>query len=366
MTRRIRLVVFAAALALGVVVGLLGLSGEELDPGVATGTTESTAPGPAPSTSSTAAPDEPRPITIAFAGDLNFEGPLRTRLDRDPSTAVGPFADVLGSADLAVGNLESAIAVGGTRVDKRYTFRAPPAALDALRAAGFDVVSMANNHGLDFGPEGLQETLAAKRAQPDRFVIGVGADDAEAFAPFGAVVGGQRVAVIAATQVLDSELIDAWTATATQPGLASAKRVDRLVEEVQRARADHDTVVVYLHWGTESTTCPNEAQQSLAARLEQAGADLIVGGHAHRLLGAGRLGRSFVAYGLGNFLFQAASAEASATGVLEVTVAGRDVQSYRWIPGRITGGVPAPLPTAEAPAAVTSWEALRACTGLVR
>ena len=303
-------------------------------------------------------------ITIAFAGDMNFEGSLRTRLDTDPATAVGPFADVLRGADLAVGNLETAIATGGTRADKQFAFRAPPRALEALRAAGFDVVSVANNHGLDYGPDGLQETLAAKRAQADGFVIGVGANDDEAFAPFSTEVDGQRVAVIGATQVLDSSLVQAWTATATHGGLASAKRVDRLVAEVRKARTTHDTVVVFLHWGTEKSTCPNPEQVSLAHALADAGADLIIGGHAHRVLGGGRLGTAFVDYGLGNFLFKENSAEGARTGVLKVTITGRRVDAYEWVPGRISGSVPRPLAGAEATAAVQSWTALRPCTAL--
>jgi poly-gamma-glutamate synthesis protein (capsule biosynthesis protein) len=304
------------------------------------------------------------PITIAFAGDMNFEGVLRSRLDADPSTAVGPFAEVLSGADLAVGNLETAIATGGTRADKQFTFRAPPRAVDALRAAGLDAVSMANNHGMDFGADGLAETLAVKRAQADGFVIGIGGDEAEAFAPFRAEVRGQRVAVIAATQVLDDHLIDAWTATSTKGGLASAKRVDRLVAEVRAARATSDTVVVYLHWGIETQTCPSSAQQGLARALIEAGADAVVGGHAHRLQGGGRLGEAFVHYGLGNFLFKENSAEGARTGVLELTITGRRVEGYRWIPGRISGSVPSPLSGAAAASELAYWEGLRGCAGL--
>ena len=175
---------------------------------------------------------------------------------------------------------------------------------------------------------------------------------------------GQRIAVIAATQVLDGDLITAWTATATHGGLASAKRVDRLVEAVRAARAMSDTVVVFLHWGTETTTCPNADQQRLARTLAAAGADLIVGGHAHRLQGAGHLGDALVAYGLGNFLFGASTPEAARTGVLEVTVSGRRVDGYRWVPGRISGSVPRPLTGSDATAAVAQWDALRTCTGL--
>ena len=303
-------------------------------------------------------------VTLAFAGDMHFEGAVRSRLDAAPATAVGPFAAVLQAADLAIGNLETAIATGGTRADKQFAFRAPPAAVDALRAAGFDAVSMANNHGLDYGPDGLAETLAVKRAQPDGFLIGIGGEEDEAFAPFTAEVKGQRIAVIAATQVLDSDLIAAWTATATHGGLASAKRVDRLVEEVRTARAGHDTVVVFLHWGVEKATCPTGDQQALAEALVAAGADLVVGGHAHRLQGGGRMGPALVHYGLGNFLFKENSPDGARTGVLEVTVTGRRVDGYRWIPGRISGSVPRPLAGADAAEALSYWEGLRPCAGL--
>jgi poly-gamma-glutamate capsule biosynthesis protein CapA/YwtB (metallophosphatase superfamily) len=303
-------------------------------------------------------------VSIAFAGDMYFEGVLRERLLADHRTAVGPFTEVLRGADLAVGNLETAIATGGTRADKQFAFRAPPLALDALGAAGFDTVSMANNHGMDYGRDGLAESLAARVAAPPGFVIGIGADEDDAYTPFSAVVRGQRIAVIAATQVIDNSVLGEWTATATQGGLASAKRVGRLVEEVERARTGHDTVVVYLHWGIETHTCPSRDQQMLAEALADAGADVIVGGHAHRVQGGGRLGRAVVHYGLGNFLFKEHSAEGARTGVFVVEVTGRRVDGYRWVPGRISGSVPRPLDGAEASEALAHWEGLRACTGL--
>ncbi len=304
-------------------------------------------------------------VTIAFAGDMSFEGPNRARLDADPTSVLAAIAPVLGAADLAVGNLETALGSAGSPwPGKEYTFRAPERAIASLRAAGFDVVSMANNHGMDYGAEGLAASVAIARAQPDRFVIGIGADEAEAYRPFVAEVRGQRIAVIAATQVIGNSMIPAWTATAEQGGLASAKRVDRLAQEVRSARAVADTVVVFLHWGIQTETCPSGDQRSLADALAEAGADVIVGGHAHRLQGAGRLGDAFVGYGLGNFLWGAQSEASSTTGVLEVTVTGRRVDGYRWIPARIESGTPRPLLGEAAAAAVAQWDALRSCTGL--
>lgn len=330
----------------------------------------------APSTTATIATTAPpttvrgplgsgEPVTFAFAGDMSFEGANRARLDADPTTVLASIAPVLQAADLAVGNLETALgAAGSPWPGKEYTFRAPERALTSLRAAGFDVVSMANNHGMDYGADGLAASIAIARAQADRFVIGIGADETEAYRPFVTEVRGQRIAVIAATQVIGGSMIPAWTATAEQGGLASAKRVDRLLQEVRAARAAADTVVVFLHWGIEMETCPGDDQRSLAESLVDAGADVIVGGHAHRVQGAGRLGDALVGYGLGNFLWNAQSEESTTSGVLEVTVTGRRVDSYRWIPATIEAGTPRPLTGDAAAAAVARWESRRACTGL--
>jgi len=305
------------------------------------------------------------PVTIVFAGDMNAEGVLEDRLGADPGGFVGPFAPIISGADLAVGNLETAITERGTPVPgKSFSFRAPPAVLDGLRMGGFDTVSLANNHGMDFGIEGLEDSVAAKRASGDDFVIGIGLDEAEAYAPYSTEINGQRIAVVGATQVLDGSLIDLWTAGPDKGGLASAKRNDRLVQAVVDARADHDTVIVFLHWGIEAEECPAQRQFDLATELEAAGADVIVGGHAHRVQGGGRLGSAVVHYGLGNFLFRANSAAGARTGVFRVTVTGQEVNSYEWIPGQVQDSVPQALSGPAAADEVARWEAQRGCTNL--
>jgi hypothetical protein len=306
-----------------------------------------------------------QPVTFAFGGDVHFEGGLRGKLRADPQRVLAPIAPVLAGADVAVVNLETAITERGTPQLKEFTFRTSPIALAALGAAGVDAVSMANNHALDYGPDGLADSLAAKAATPSPAVVGIGASAAEAFTPWRLDVKGQRVSVIAATQVLDGNLVASWSATDTQGGLAAAKEVDRLLAAVQAARLDSDTVVVFVHWGTEGETCPSEAQRVLGQQLVDAGADLVVGSHTHRLQGAGRLGTAFVGYGLGNFVWYNESGPAGVSGVLQVTATGRDVDAYSWAPAQIRGGVPQPLPPGPAAdQAIAAWDGLRGCTGL--
>lgn len=329
-----------------------------------TSSTASTAGTVTTSTLATTTTTPPGPVTFAFGGDVHFEPPLRGPLEADPATLLAPIAPTLGAADLAVVNLETAITERGTPVDKEYTFRAPEEAYAALAAAGVDVVNLANNHGMDFGQEGLTDTLyaAAVNQMP---LIGAGNDAAEAYAPHQTTINGQRIAVFGATQVLDGNVIDAWTATDEQPGLASAREPDRLLASISAVRPEVDTIVVFLHWGTEGETCPTDRQEQLADELVAAGADIVVGSHAHRLQGAGRDGNAFVAYGLGNFVFYSPDGSpGAASGVLTVTASGRTIDSYQWIPATLQGGVPHLLEGEEAEEAQATWAELRDCAGL--
>lgn len=306
-----------------------------------------------------------RPVTFAFGGDVHFESPIRERLAASPASVLAPIAPVLSRADVAMVNLETAVTARGEPAAKAFVFRAPASAFTALEAGGVDVVTIANNHGMDFGRTGLRDTLAAGRAAGVP-VVGAGWNDRQAYAPHRITVDGQRIAIIGATQVLDDHLASEWTAGPTKIGLASAKNEPRLVRAVRDARRTSDTVVVYLHWGLELETCPTGAQTSLAAKLVDAGADVIVGSHAHVLLGAGRMKQALVAYGLGNFVFYAFRELTSQTGVLEVTVTGRRIDGYRWRPARISGGIPHVVSASERARARAGWNGLRSCTGLRR
>ena len=305
-----------------------------------------------------------QPVTLAFGGDVHFEGQLANRLAADPDIALAALEPMMADADLAMVNLETAITTRGTAAPgKAYTFRAPATALQALKAAGVDVASMANNHGLDYGPAGLSDSLTAIK-QSGFPVLGIGANVADALAPYRTTIKGQRISIIAATQVLDANLVTAWTATENHGGLAAAADTQHLVAAVQQARATSDTVVVYLHWGTELQTCPNSAQGPLAERLTAAGADVVVGSHAHRLLAGGHLGSAYVDYGLGNFAFYTDSGPTTESGVLTLTVTGRDVDHATFTPAQLQGQVARALTGAAAAQAVRRWEGLRSCAGL--
>jgi poly-gamma-glutamate capsule biosynthesis protein CapA/YwtB (metallophosphatase superfamily) len=325
-------------------------------------------------------PPPRRPVTIAVAGDVHFEGALRERLD-DPATALAPATDTLAAADVAIVNLETSVGAGG-RPDprKRFTFQAPPTAFLALAEAGIDVATMANNHALDYGRDQLADTFEAidraRDAVPSLAVVGLGRNADGAFQPARTEVGGTVVATIGATLASSDPTADPtghWASTADSPGTADAVDARRLLGAVADADHSADVVVVYLHWGIQGEACPTGGQRDLAAELVETGADVVVGSHAHQLQGDGRLGPGYVAYGLGNYAWYTQGSEAtSVTGVLTLTVrpptepAGRArVIDQVWAPARIgPDGLPRPL----AGAAVASFEADRAalqrCAGL--
>jgi poly-gamma-glutamate capsule biosynthesis protein CapA/YwtB (metallophosphatase superfamily) len=325
-----------------------------------------TQPTPTPSSTTTAEP-ETGPITIAFAGDVHFEAQLRPRL-RDPETALEPVAPQLSPADLTVVNLETSIGTSGRPEPKRFTFQAPPQAFDALAAAGVDIATMANNHGMDYGTEGLADTLAAIAGDPPLKVIGIGSNADQAFAPAVVDVRGTTVAVIGGHSADDprADPTDHWAANGDSAGVAVARDPARLVTAVRAARSTADVVVVFMHWGIQGEPCPSGSQVATARALADAGANIVVGSHAHVVQGTGLLRDTYVAYGLGNFVWYNPNSESvSTTGLLTVTVDGGRVVAEQWAPARIqTDGLPRFATGADARRITSDFTELRSCTDL--
>ena len=300
------------------------------------------------------------PVTLAFAGDVHFTGRTDALLN-DPATAFGPISAILKEADFTALNLETAVTGRGTPQPKTYHFRARPAAFTALREGGVDLATLANNHVLDYGQAGLADTLAAARAA--RFpIVGIGMNAAQAWAPYVTTIKGVKIAIIGVSQV--AELAPEWVATSTRPGEANAIDLASTLAAVRAAKRLASVVIVFMHWGTEGTECPDSNQLSLAPRLAAAGASIIIGAHAHMLQGSGWLGHTFVAYGMANFLWWENS-YSTATGVLMLTLQPHGPLTSRFIPAVVSAtGQPIPLTGAAAAQAQAHYASLRACAEL--
>jgi poly-gamma-glutamate synthesis protein (capsule biosynthesis protein) len=325
----------------------------------------SVSPAPPPSTP----PAAEQTVTFAFAGDVHFTGRTDALL-RNPATAIGPFTAQLSAADLAMVNLESAITTRGTPEPKRFHFRAPPTAYEALRDGGIDVASIGNNHALDYGRVGLADTLDSAKAAGFP-VVGAGRNVDEAYAPYLTTIRGVRIAILAMSQV--HELAEPWRPTATRSGIAMAHDRDRSVAAVRAAREKADVVIVFLHWGTERSRCPNGEQRSFAAAMADAGATIVVGTHAHVPIAGGYIGKTYVHYGLGNFVWYISNNTDSV--LLGVTVTARPgggpdrarVTGTKITPGLIgPTGQPRPVSGSAATGITARLAASQACARLAQ
>lgn len=281
-----------------------------------------------------------RPVVIDAVGDITFGeqvGPAVARFGAAyPWRFIGP---TLRRADITTGNLETAVSRRGVAAVKQYTFRGDPAAVAAVRTSGgFDVLTLANNHTVDFGRGALLDTMRAVRAagiQP----IGAGANEAAARRPAIVEAGGLRVAFLGYSDVNPL----GFPATASEPGTARAD-VAAITEDVHAALRHADLAVCFFHWGVELRPDPDDRQRTFAAACLNAGARLVLGAHPHVLGPVSRPTRhSLVAWTLGNFVFPSSGVSAR-TAILRAELSSAGVERYRLLPVRIDGFSPRPAP----------------------
>ena len=303
-------------------------------------------PEPDPEPDDSPAPDPAEPdadaITLAIVGDvLPASGVVRLMEKHGYDYPYRESLHLLQSADIAAGNLETAITDRGTpEEDKEYVYRGPVQTLPALRDAGFDVWSLANNHTLDYGWVGLQDTMAA--LDEHGFArVGAGHDDAEAYAPAYVEAKGFKVAFIGVSNVIWKPY---WNATKTRPGLAQTYDPTRAVAAIEEARQHADLVVVLVHWGVEYTDKPEPYQVKKGRQFIDAGADLVIGSHPHVLQGFESYKGRWIAYSLGNFVFTGTKSPQSAeTGVLTAVCRRNGECALKFHPMLAKAAQPAPM-----------------------
>jgi len=274
-------------------------------------------------------PESPGPVRITLVGDIMLGGSADEFMRRHGYDYA--FAGVTGElerADVLFGNLEGPLTNGGEPApDKTYLFRTPPMEVaPALARAGFDVVSLANNHTLDYGATGLFDT---ETALFDAGIRGVGAGRDSSAARRAAVIerDGHRVGFLAYSNTFP----EAFWAGPAQPGTAFGHR--RHVEaDVRALRPRVDTVVVSFHWGREATTELRPYQPMLARAAIDAGADIVAGHHPHVLQGVERYGDGIIFYSLANFTFGSYSEIARVSAIAHVTVDRDGLDAVELVP----------------------------------
>jgi poly-gamma-glutamate capsule biosynthesis protein CapA/YwtB (metallophosphatase superfamily) len=285
-------------------------------------------------------------VSLAVVGDLMLARSIGERISSDgPAAPLAAVSAELAAADLTIGNLECAIGLDGTPAPKAYRFLAPPAASATLTSAGFDLVSLANNHILDWGDEALAGTAASLDAAGIAHV-GAGANAAAARAPVVLERNGLRLAFLGYVDVPVERggfVTESWTAGADTPGVAWANP-ELIAADVRAIRPQVDHVIILLHSGYEGQDTPNEVQRAAATAALEAGATLVLGAHPHVLQGTEARAGRLIAWSLGNFVFDGFAGTPSVdSAILHITLDKQGVSAYRWSPVRLIDGYPQPL-----------------------
>ena len=293
-------------------------------------------------------PAHPPVTTMTVVGDVM----LGRRVTGRP--VLVPTARRLASADLTVGNLESTLSDHGAATQDD-AFHAPRSARAALRQAGFDALSLANNHVGDYGDRALVETVRLLHAAGLR-PFGAGRDLAQARSPVVISRHGIRFGFLAFNAIGETP-----AAAPGRPGALSVSmpprtgpldhaELERVLADVRRLSRRVDVVTVMPHWGRQYTNRPEPAQRVVARALARAGADLVVGGHPHWVQGASMVGDALVVNSLGNFVFDMDTMRETQEGLmLEATFWGDRLVAAEFVPYRIDAAfAPRVLPVASA------------------
>lgn len=257
-----------------------------------------------------------QPIKLLFVGDIMLDRGIKSVVIKyGESDFTFPFQkikSVLQTADFVFGNLEGPLSDKGTDLGKTYSFRMPPAGINGLTFAGFTALSCANNHSDDWGRDAIKDTRARLLAA-NILPVGIGTE-AEAYSPQVVEVKSTKIALLA---FADFNVLEA---TGETVGVARV-REEKISEGIKKAKTMADIIIVSFHFGEEYQLTESERQRRLAHFAIDAGADLVVGTHPHVLEPLEEYKGKYIAYSLGNFVFDQNFNEVTKTGgLLEVNV----------------------------------------------
>lgn len=241
---------------------------------------------------------EKRESTILFVGDIMLSRGIGKIIEREGIRHPFFYTEhFLKDADITFGNLEGPISDIGKNQGSIYSFRASPKALSGLLYSGFDVLSLANNHIVDYGGEALSDTITLLE-QAGISSVGAGANYEAAHASVIREVRGTRIAFLAYTNLLPPS----YFSKSGEPAISGIDERE-LSDDIARARKMAHLVIVSFHWGEEYETKHNAFQERIGHLAIDSGADLIVGHHPHVVQDIEEYNGKYIAYSLGNFIF---------------------------------------------------------------
>lgn len=287
---------------------------------------------------------EDEPVSLLFTGDVLLSDYVRNNYDRAGMTGVleEGLLEKLHSADITIVNQEFPFSTRGIQAeDKQFTFRVDPSYVSILNDMGVDMVTIANNHILDFGDEALLDTMDTLD-QAGILYAGAGKDRERAMELQVMEVHGIRIGLLAASRVIP---VPSWNIENHQPGVFCTYDPGLLLGEIEKAKEACDYLCVYVHWGIERNTTPENYQTAMARQYIDAGADAVIGSHPHVLQGIEFYQGKPIFYSLGNFIF---NQNIEQTMAVQLTVDQEGNSEVHLIPASASGAKTALLKEGEA------------------
>ena len=272
----------------------------------------------------------PATLTISAVGDMIFDRRVKSLIQSEGGLApLSAVATHLKAADVTIGNLESPLSSGGVKnATKDVTFRGDPRGIEGLAAAGFDLLSLGNNHVLDYGPEALADTIASLNARGIGSA-GAGADKKAAWKPAVVERDGATVAFLSFSHILPPGFV----ATGSRAGLAQGRNnMDEVVAAVREAKKQYDYVVVSFHWGVEYKDDANGDQVRDAQMTIDAGADMVLSHHPHVIQAVEFYKGRLIAYSTGDFVFDHYSRKTGEAFILDAALGPDGVTDVKVTP----------------------------------
>ena len=281
---------------------------------------------------------EKKTISVVLVGDImlnrGVEYMMKTEGNGDFRFPFSKIAKDLKKADILFGNLEGPISDKGIKVGSIYSFRAEPEAIEGLTFAGFNLISLANNHAFDYGREALEDCLA-KLSKAGIDYVGAGFNEGEAYGgrtPVIKEIEGTKIGFLAYTNLGP----ETWKATERNSGIAWINENDfeKIKKDIENAKSQADILIVSLHAGEEYAAEPTQFQIEFSKAAIDAGADLVIGHHPHVVQKSEKYKDKWIFYSLGNFVFdQSFSQETMRGKILEILI--KDGKINELIPKKI-------------------------------
>lgn len=240
-------------------------------------------------------------VKLLFSGDILISKKTKKAYDKKGISGIlhNNYLNIINSHDAFIGNIECVLSNLGYAENKQWTFNASPSYVNILKDAKYDLLTVANNHTLDYGRDAFLDMLKVLKSAGISYVGG-GIDYEDATQPFIFEAAGRKIAIVATTIVLPKKN---WVASGSTAGLNSGYQKFNILKQIDNVKQSVDKVIVFIHWGVEREEVANQTQKLMAHAFIDSGADLVLGCHSHTIQNVEYYKGVPIFYSIGNFIY---------------------------------------------------------------